>query len=79
MSDQGNEKDLLYSGAVSGQQIDSASTGLADSQSGRAPYFKKLSIDLTFNTIKDVYKVGWQDDAPWFREISDGFCWIVYC
>ena len=43
--------------------------------------FKKLSkgIDFTFNTIKDVKKVSWKDDAPWFREITDGFCWLAYC
>ena len=43
--------------------------------------FKKLSkgIDFTFNTIKDVNKVSWKDDAPWFREITDGFCWLAYC
>lgn len=43
--------------------------------------FKKLSkgIDFTFNTIKDVKKVSWKDNAPWFREITDGFCWLAYC
>lgn len=43
--------------------------------------FKQLAreIDFTFNTIKDVKKVNWKDDAPWFREIEDGFCWIAYC
>ena len=43
--------------------------------------FKKLAkeIDFTFNSIKDVRKVTWKDDAPWFREISDGFCWLAYC
>jgi hypothetical protein len=43
--------------------------------------FKKLSvgIDFTFNTIKNVKKVQWKDEAPWFREVSDGFCWLAYC
>ena len=43
--------------------------------------FKKLGskVDLTFNTIKDVKKVTWKDEAPWFREVSDGFCWLGYC
>jgi hypothetical protein len=36
-------------------------------------------LDLTFNTIKDIKKVSWKDDAPWFREIEDGFCWVAYC
>ena len=38
-----------------------------------------LGIDFTFNTIKNVKKVNWKDDAPWFREITDGFCWLCYC
>lgn len=38
-----------------------------------------LGIDFTFNTIKNVKKVNWKEDAPWFREISDGFCWLCYC
>lgn len=21
----------------------------------------------------------WKEEAPWFREISDGFCWLCYC
>ena len=38
-----------------------------------------LGIDFTFNTIKNVKKVNWKEDAPWFREISDGLSWICYC
>jgi hypothetical protein len=38
-----------------------------------------LGIDFTFNTIKNVKKVNWKDDAPWYREISDGMCWLCYC
>ena len=38
-----------------------------------------LGIDFTFNTIKNVKKVNWKEEAPWFREISDGFCWLAYC
>ena len=38
-----------------------------------------LDIDFTFNTIKDVKKVTWKEQAPWFREIFDGFCWLAYC
>jgi hypothetical protein len=26
-----------------------------------------------------VRKVGWKEDAPWFREISDGLSWLSYC
>ncbi len=38
-----------------------------------------LGIDFTFNTIKNVKKVGWKEDAPWYREISDGLSWLCYC
>ena len=40
---------------------------------------KRIDIDFTFNTIKDVKKVAWKDSAPWYREIFDGFCWLAYC
>ena len=73
--------------AVSMQQIRPASHNLelfksyGDNLSHGERIFKKLSvgIDFTFNTIKDVKKVTWKEDAPWFREITDGFCWIAYC
>lgn len=39
----------------------------------------KLDIDFTFNTIKSVKKVSWKEEAPWYREILDGFCWLAYC
>ena len=35
-----------------------------------------IKLDFTFNTIK---KVDWKSTAPWFREITDGFCWLAYC
>ena len=38
-----------------------------------------LGIDFTFNTIKNVKKVNWKNEAPWYREITDGFCWLCYC
>ena len=38
-----------------------------------------LGIDFTFNTIKNVKKVSWKEEAPWYREILDGFCWLGYC
>ena len=38
-----------------------------------------LGIDFTFNTIKNVKKVTWKEEAPYYREISDGFCWLAYC
>ena len=42
-------------------------------------FLVSLGIDFTFNTIKNVKKVAWKEDAPWYREISDGFCWLCYC
>ena len=38
-----------------------------------------LGIDFTFNNIKNVKKVNWKTEAPWYREITDGFCWLCYC
>jgi hypothetical protein len=26
-----------------------------------------------------VKKVEWKIEAPWYREITDGFCWLCYC
>lgn len=40
---------------------------------------RMLSIDFSFNLIKNVKKVCWKEEAPWFREINDGFCWLCYC
>ena len=37
-----------------------------------------IGIDLTFNNIKDVRWVEWSQDAPDFREVTDGMCWIWY-
>ena len=43
--------------------------------------FKNIAkeIDFSFNSINNVSKVSWNDSAPWFREVNDGFCWIAYC
>ena len=38
-----------------------------------------LGIDFTFNTIKNVKKVMFKQESPWFREIKDGFNWFCYC
>ena len=32
-----------------------------------------LGIDFTFNTIKNVRKVTWKTESPWYREIKEGF------
>jgi hypothetical protein len=38
-----------------------------------------LGIDFTFNTIKNVHKVTWKNECPWYREIKEGFSWFCYC
>lgn len=38
-----------------------------------------VGLDFTFNALRNVKRVGWQNDAPWFREISDGLSWFAYC
>ena len=38
-----------------------------------------LGIDFTFNTIKNVRKVTWKNESPWYREIQKGFSWFCYC
>ena len=48
-------------------------------QEQHASFNISLGIDFTFNTIKNVKKVNWKEDAPWFREISDGLSWMCYC
>lgn len=40
---------------------------------------KSLSLDFKFNQIKDIKKVKWDREAPWYREIEDGMTWIGYC
>ena len=47
---------------------------LAQSQEGKI----KLGIDFTFNRIKDVKRVDWSEQAPTFREVEDGMCWLGY-
>jgi len=38
-----------------------------------------INIDFTFHTINSVRKVEWDQEAPWFWEVSDGWNWICYC
>jgi len=39
----------------------------------------KLGLDFSFNYLKSLKKINWEDDAPSYREISDGVCLICYC
>lgn len=47
--------------------------------SGYSSPKSNLAVDFTFNTIKNIKKVNWDGKAPWYREISDGLCWLCYC
>jgi hypothetical protein len=38
-----------------------------------------LRIDFSFNTIKNVKKVKWKENAPKHREVTDGMSWFCYC
>ena len=38
-----------------------------------------VGLDFTFNTLRNVKRVNWQQNAPWFRETSDGMSWLGYC
>lgn len=38
-----------------------------------------VGLDFTFNALRNVKRVGWQQSAPWFREITDGMSWFAYC
>lgn len=37
------------------------------------------SVDFTFNQLRDVKKVGWKNDVPWYCEVDDGLNWFGYC
>ena len=52
---------------------------MISNQNQESSFQLSLGIDFTFNTIKNVKKVNWKEDAPWYREISDGLSWICYC
>lgn len=38
-----------------------------------------VGLDFTFNALRNVKRVGWKGDAPWFREVMDGMTWFAYC
>lgn len=38
-----------------------------------------VGLDFTFNALRNVKRVAWKNDAPWFREITDGMSWFAYC
>lgn len=38
-----------------------------------------LCIDFKFNRLRDVHKVEWKNDSPWYCEVQDGLSWFGYC
>jgi len=38
-----------------------------------------LSIDFSFNMLRNVRKVNWKADCPWYAEVRDGLSWFGYC
>lgn len=38
-----------------------------------------VCIDFRFNLLRNVKKVNWKIEAPWYREVHDGLNWFGYC
>ena len=38
-----------------------------------------VCIDFRFNLLRNVKKVNWKKEAPWYREVHDGLNWFGYC
>ena len=38
-----------------------------------------LGLDFSFNYMKNLHKMNWDNRAPSFREIEDGMSMICYC
>lgn len=36
-------------------------------------------MDFGFNVLKDVKKVPWKHQCPWYCEVRDGLSWFGYC
>ena len=36
-------------------------------------------MDFQFNRLRDVKKVDWKDESPWYCEVQDGLSWFGYC
>lgn len=39
----------------------------------------KLDLDFSFNYMKSLKKINWDEEAPDCREITDGLCLMCYC
>jgi hypothetical protein len=38
-----------------------------------------ICMDFQFNRLRDVKKVDWKDESPWYCEVQDGLSWFGYC
>ena len=36
-------------------------------------------MDFRFNQLRQVKKVQWKEEAPWYCEVQDGLSWFGYC
>ena len=46
-------------------------------QSGKS--IQSLSMDFRFNLLRNVKKVSWKKNQPWYREVRNGLNWFGYC
>ena len=38
-----------------------------------------VCIDFRFNLLRNVKKVNWKVQSPWYREVREGLNWFGYC
>lgn len=38
-----------------------------------------MPLNFSFNTLRNVHRVGWKEEAPDHRICSDGINWLAYC
>ena len=36
-------------------------------------------MDFRFNLLRNVKKVSWKKNQPWYREVRNGLNWFGYC
>jgi len=70
------------------KSVDMTSISTESSSSPRSIVLKMMiqrnknisfGLDFSFNYLKNVNKVNWNNEAPSFREIEDGLSLICYC
>ena len=75
----GGQKRKIYELTVVEFRSNSSGRNLHTENTPASSNSFSLAIDFSFNNIQTVKKVSWQESAPWYREVQDGFCWIAYC